>query len=333
MHNKREEKVVHENLHNETEIRPFLLGEMPAEARSAFEEKFIADESLFEQISIAEDELIESYLRGTLSPAEKISFEREFLSTEPRRRRVRFARTMLAKLAEQNELVAAKKTETMTNPSVWDKLANFFKFPKLVFGAALTLLILIFGGWLLLRNTNQPEIAGQTSPPTVEPSQNQNLPLNRNAAVNLNTNATQQNVPDNKNDLPNDNRTAPNVNQNPDRLKQDSPAVTPVLALFTGATRANGKISTLNFPENAVGAKLRLNLESQDYKIYSVEIVNPDGKLIFKNSNLKSQNSKINFFIPAQKLQTGDYIVKLSALNWQHENESVADYAFRVKRK
>ena len=115
--------------------------------------------------------------------------------------------------------------------------------------------------------------------------------------------------------------------------KQDSIGVAPVLALFAGTVRAEGKMSELNLPKNAPGANLQLNLESQDYKIYRVEIADPDGNLILQNNNLKAKNSKINLFVPAQKLQKGDYIVKLSALNPQNENESVADYSFRVNRK
>ncbi|HEY0429805.1 MAG TPA: hypothetical protein VGC76_18625 [Pyrinomonadaceae bacterium] len=327
--------MVQENLHNETEIRRFLLGEMPADARTAFEERFVADESLFEQISVTEDELIEAYVRGTLSPAEKTNFEREFLSTETRRRRVRFARAMLDKLAVVNEIAAAKKTETATtNPSFLDKLTAFFKFPQIALGAALALLILIFGGWLLLRNPNRQEIAGLTTPTPsnkiIESNQNQNSPSNENRTVHSNINAG-QNVSSNKNDLPNVNQPAPSPTS--DREKEKSAAPAPILALFAGGTRASGKMSELNLPKNAAGARLELNLESLDYKNYSIEIVNPDGDLIFKNSRLKARNSKINFFVPAQKLQTGDYIVKLSALNPQAETESVADYAFRVNRK
>ncbi len=162
--------MVQENTHNETEIRRFLLGEMPETERSAFEQNFVADENLFEQISVAEDELIESYIRATLSPAEKTMFEREFLSTESRRRRVAFTRTMLDKLKNENEIAVAKKTETVDgNPSVWNSIIEFFKTPKLAFGAAFALLILIFGGWFLLKNPNQPEIAKQITPtPTAE---------------------------------------------------------------------------------------------------------------------------------------------------------------------
>ena len=89
----------------------------------------------------------------------------------------------------------------------------------------------------------------------------------------------------------------------------------------------------LNLQKNASGVNLQLNFESRDYKIYQVEIVNPDGKLVFRNNRLIAGNSKINFFVPAAKLRQGDYMVKLSALNSQNEDESVADYYFRILQK
>lgn len=330
--------MVQENTHNETEIRRFLLSEMTEDERNAFEERFVADESLFEQISATEDELIESYVRGTLSSSEKTIFEREFLSTESRRRRVAFMRTMLGKINEGNQIAAAKKTETAseTHPSVWNSIIEFFKTPKFVFGAAFAILVLIFGGWFLLRNSNQTEIAKQITPtPTAEvikPNPNQNAAINENNSVNANTN-TAKNIAENKNDFPNMNQATPNTNQNSNIPKQTSNPATPILALFAGGVRSEGKMPELNLPKNASGANLQLNLESQDYKIYSIEIVNPDGNSIFKNGKLKARNSKINLFVPAQKLPVGEYMVKLSALNPKGEIESVADYSFRVNRK
>lgn len=331
--------MTQENLHNETEIRRFLLGELPADARIAFEERFVADESLFEQISVAEDELIESYLRETLSPVEKKVFEREFLSTESRRQRVAFTRTMLGKLNEENKIAAAKKTETAAkNSSVWDSIAIFFKTPKLAFGAAFALLFLVFGFWFLTLKSSKSEIevARQITPtPTaeiIEPNPNKNAATNQNNSTDPNTNA-EVNVPENRNDLPNTNRTAPNKNQNSNLPNQPSKPITPILALFAGGVRGEGKMPELNLPKNASGANLQLNLESQDYKIYSIEIVNPDGNSIFKTGKLKARNSKINFLVPAQKLPVGEYIVKLFALNPKGETESVADYSFRVNRK
>lgn len=332
--------MIQNEFKTEAEVRGFLLGEMSETERSAFEERFVADADLFEQMRVVEDELIESYIRGTLPAAQKEKFERAFLTTERRRSRVEFTRSMLDKLAGQKEVAAVKKTETAAaHPSVWDSIANFFKTPQLAFGAAFALLVLIFGGWFLLRNPNQTEIVQQTTPTptvqisqTIQPDANQSLPANENVSVNSNSRPPEK-IPDNKNVSPNVNRETPNKNQNSNTQKQTSTAPAPVLALFAGTVRAEGKIAELNLPKDASGANLQLNLESQDYKIYLVEILNPDGSAVFQSRKLKANNSKINLFVPAAKLARGDYVIKLSALNPQKEIESVADYAFRVNRK
>ncbi len=167
-------------LNNEADARRFLLGEMSGDEREAFEEKFVADEVLFEQTRVIEDELIESYIRETLPVAEKEKFERSFLTTERRRERVEFTRAMFDKLTERKESVAVKKTETAAAaPSVWDAIANFFKTPSLVFGAVSAILLAVFGGWFLLKNSNNQEIARQINPTptatieTIQPNSNQ----------------------------------------------------------------------------------------------------------------------------------------------------------------
>lgn len=336
--------MVQDNTHNETEVRRFLLGEMPENERSAFEARFVADESLFEQISATEDELIESYVRGTLSTAEQTIFEREFLSTEPRRRRVAFTRAMLNKINKESKLAAVKKTEpaNAAQPSVFDSIKNLFKTPTLAFGAVAVALIAVFGVWILLKNSNQTEIAKQTTPTPTAETGNQNLnqsqSANQNDAPSQNINAA-QNASENTNGVPNASQVIENQNQNANRnsnsnsKKQNSVAPAPVLALFAGTVRSEGKTNSLDLPRNASGATLQLNLESVDYRNYSVEIVDPDGARIFVNNNLKPRGKKINFFVPAARIATGDYIVKLSARNSGNETESVADYTFRVKRQ
>ena len=318
---------------NETKIRRFFLGELSETERTAFEENFIADESLFEQIQVVEDELIESYTCGTLAETDKAKFERNFLITEKRRQRVAFTRSMLDKLAENRESAVAKKTETTAaNYSVWNSIADFFKTPKLAFGAAFALFLAAFGGWFLLNDSNKPEVVRNITPtPTVEiiqPDANQTVPPIQNFAVNSNA-KTPKNETNANNSAPK--KETPNVNSNAQRTQPA--AVNPVLALFAGTIRSEGKTKTLNLPENAENVSFQLNLESIDYKIYRAEIVNADGKLVAKSGNLRTGKSKINFAVPARKLVKGDYLVKLSALNPNNETESVADYTFRVNRK
>lgn len=327
------EIVIQDELKIEAEIRRFLFGEMLEDERSAFEESFIADEDLFERMRVAEDELIESYVRRTLSVNETEKFEQNFLTTKLRRARVAFTRTMVSKLSAQKEIAVIEKAETAAiNSSFWNSAANFFKIPKFASGTAFALLILAFGFWFLVLKPakNETEIVQQTTPtPTIQTIEsNQNLPANENNAVNANTNIPGNNSAD-KNTAPQVNRDTANKNVS----KPESVRTAPILALFAGTTRSDGKTAELNLPKNARGANLQLNLENLDYKIYSAEIVDPDGGLILKNKNLKTKNSKIILFVSAGKLQRGDYIVKLSALNSDNESESIADYTFRVNRK
>lgn len=321
--------------HNETEMRRFLLGEMHEDERSAFEKNFVADEELFEKLRVCEDELIESYVRGTLKETSRKEFEKCFLTTAKRRERVDFTRRMIAKLPEfgvferENEVFATRKS------SILSSIIELFKTPKFAFGTAFAILLLIFGGWVLLRNPVVPqnEIAGQIKPiPTVQkneqipPDSNLDLSENENVSVKSNVAAPEKNPV-------NTNKKTNTANENSEKPKQKTVESTPFLALFAGSVRSEGKMSELQLPENASGANLQLNLESQDYKIYQIEIVDPDGRSIFQNQRLKAEKSKINFFVPAQKLRKGDYIIKVSALNAQNENESVADYFFRVDPK
>lgn len=319
----------------ETDARRFLLGDLSGGEQLAFEENFIADADLFERVRVVEDELIESYVRETLAPAERAKFEKCFLATDARRRRVAFTRTMLDELAARQERAVVVAEVEAAKPTVWDSIAALFKTPSLAFGAAFALLVLIFGGWLLLRNQKTVEVARQTTPtPTIKKIEtNANIisPPNENASVNSNEVAPEKNS-DNKNiAAPNVNRETPKRNPNPNPPTQN--IITPTLALFAGMTRADGKMPELNLPKGARTANLRLNLESQDYKIYRAAVVDVDGKVVWQNEKLKAKKSKINFHVPAEKLLRGDYLVKVSADNPRGASEPVADYAFRVNRK
>lgn len=311
-----------ENLYNETEIRRFLLGELEEKERTAFEAKFLADEDFFAQIRVVEDELIEDYVRGTL--AEKDKFEREFLTTKKRRERVAFMRAMIAKLSEKPQKVEAKTP-------FFAPLIEFFRQPKFVFGAAFAILALVFGFWFLA--IRKPvEIVQQITPtPRIEIKTNQtaivNPPTNQTTNENVSVNA---NLPE-KRESNKANSTNANI-ETPKKPEEKPKEIVsnPVLALFAGGVRSEGKTNELNLPRNAQGASLVLNLESQDYQTYRAEIVDQNGSVIYRSGKLRARNSKINAFVPSKNLKRGDYILKLYGFNPQNEEESAADFQFRV---
>ena len=73
--------------------------------------------------------------------------------------------------------------------------------------------------------------------------------------------------------------------------------LTPVLALFAGGVRGEGTTPELNLPRDAPGANLQLHLERQDFKIYRVEIVDPEGGLTFRSNNLIFFKQLSSYFI------------------------------------
>jgi CHAT domain-containing protein len=85
----------------ERSIRKFLLNELGEdESRRQIEERLMFDPDFFGELEAAEEELIDDYLRGSLSERERDDFKRHFLSTRERHEKLSFARTFNAYLSK-----------------------------------------------------------------------------------------------------------------------------------------------------------------------------------------------------------------------------------------
>ena len=72
----------------------YLLGDLSEKERTNLEERFFADDAEFQEMEIAEGELIDRYVRSELSATDRQQFER-MLRTSPRLlERVEFARIL-----------------------------------------------------------------------------------------------------------------------------------------------------------------------------------------------------------------------------------------------
>lgn len=322
-------------LENEKLIKRFLFGEMAEEERFDFEERFVTDKNLFEEIKAVEDDLIEKYVRGWMNPAEQSRFEKHFLTTEKRRDRVEFSRQFINKIAEQAVSVPVKKNAELTaeNISVWDKFAAWFLTPKIAMSGALALIIAVLGSWFFYQNlrSETPEIVKNQNNENLEkpiPTLTPTPTILPEIPANNEVNNSNENV----NKTPEKPEVEIEKTPTPIKTPVQKTAPNPVLALFSGTVRSDGKNNVLNLPKEAKAATLQLNLESNDYKIYSAQLTDANGNVIFQRAGLNARNSKINFTIPAANLKRGDYIIKLSGRNNAGENESVADFQFRVNQ-
>jgi hypothetical protein len=102
-------------------IRDYLLGRLdPAsEIVERLDELMLTNIQFTERLGVIEDEIIEEYLEGTLSPAEKQSVESHFLRPRERQRKLQNARLLTARLAsattapEGNELLQIKASSNL----------------------------------------------------------------------------------------------------------------------------------------------------------------------------------------------------------------------------
>lgn len=88
------------NLDDEKWIKSYLLGELSQEEAQRLEERLLRDDDFVEHMRLTEDELVEDYVRDSLSPHERERFKTYFLSTPRRRRKLMFVER-LSKLASE----------------------------------------------------------------------------------------------------------------------------------------------------------------------------------------------------------------------------------------
>src|SRR5215208_5874604 len=126
-------------------IRLYLLGNLDERGKDAFEQRLFADDEFLEEVMAAEDQLIDDFLTGDLTPYEVAMFEKNFLVTEERRQKLRLGKT-LRTYAKQAIVPVAK---AKTSPARWNWRQWFS--PSILRPAAVAAVILIgvFGIWRL----------------------------------------------------------------------------------------------------------------------------------------------------------------------------------------
>ncbi len=144
-------------------VQQYLLGLLPPERLPALEERLLTDEAFFNELLIAEEELIDRYLAGQVYGAEREGFESHFLLPPERRKKLRFARTLrrcvAAKGAVEVEVAAESPEKKREAARPFERRPTFLstlrgRSPALTASmAAAALLLLLVGSWVWLSGT------------------------------------------------------------------------------------------------------------------------------------------------------------------------------------
>jgi hypothetical protein len=161
-------------------LRRYLLGDLPKNESEDIDLQIIESDGFEDDVILSEEDLIEDYLDGSLSPREQLLFRNNFLTSTDRQDRVRelallkeYARTSAQK-HDLNFSSSLPKTNTNRGLNVFGLHLN------LSYGLAFLVLVIVTstGLWMLLRNTTssaEQELAALNKQDLSELSKLQNV--------------------------------------------------------------------------------------------------------------------------------------------------------------
>lgn len=128
-------------------LKKYFLGLLNPTDSEQVELRIFEDDAFEEELIQAEQNLIEDYLNASLTNQEIIAFNHNYLSTKERRYQVEFIR-LLKNYSQKKPIVEEKK-------GFFEQLKTFINRPKLAFGFAALVLVVLLGVSLLIFNGSQ----------------------------------------------------------------------------------------------------------------------------------------------------------------------------------
>lgn len=300
-------------------LRRYFLGDLPQGVRVRLEDRYLVDVELFEELLAAENDLIDAYVRGELTEAETQQFEMEYLKSPERRDRLDFARALSQVSALGDETLTSQRGSLWKK--IWAALSIRHGIPQWVLAAAVVVIV-ASGSWLLVLNKRLRD--------GLEHAQAGQAELRREE------NALRQQIAESKG-TPKD--QVHENQQGSDVAKLEPPmGLEMTLRLTPGIARSTGiPPKTLDLSPPISQVRLQLMLDRGDYQTYEAVLLTADGKELSRERELKIQpmggSTVVALRIPAQSIDAGDYIVRLTGRTADGGDEDVAAYSFRVLRR
>ena len=306
----------------------YLLGAVSPAERENIESEYLVDEDVFEQMLIAEDELVDAYARGELSDQERGQFEKNFLTSERGRDRVHFSQALAGAVSDARPV--AKGVEPSPSPSFFEALwAGLTGFR--VAGVAFAVLLVAAFSWLLLeRMSMRAELQGLRAERARLTEQSNQLQRVADAERARNAELAAQlaeRVPE------------PVTTEPPKGVVQRPSEDIIAFNISPGSVRGSGG-TKLAVPRSAKLIRLTLSFERpSSHQEYRAAIETADGNTVWRNDSFGSRSNatasdRISLpTIPVSALQPGDYVLLLTGKRADGNFESVANYSFRISRK
>jgi hypothetical protein len=313
--------------------RQFLLGKLSEEESLKIEEDYFTGKNLFEDILEAENDLIDDYAMGKLSPEDKIRFERRLLLNPKQRRRLEFAETLVEYASDQP---LAGESKFSAGNSSWISIFSQLFSNKSVLSLSFSVAALIvFGGgiWLVLdKSDSESERVDKIAvSQSQEPSRSESP---QTTIATKNTGEIADSKPHTAASPQKNVQSQPEPQTKQEKTSRKQPPVIYSLILSPGLTRDSGTSQRFTVPAKTDFINMRLKFEERGFSSYSAVLETVEGRQVWSGSKLKARKDEkfVTFQIPSKLLKKSDYILTLKGLKNDGIYENIEDYTFTVYR-
>jgi hypothetical protein len=311
-------------------IERYLLGEISAAERAELENEYLVDGAKYDQVCRIEDDLLDRYARGALSPADRERVERQYLANPWRRRHLDFAKAFAQVIDEEPS--ARSATKRSTGASWRSQLAALPRGLRLALGMtpAIAVLLLVLGGaWLAIETSRlRARLAGAQA--EVE---EQRLRAQTQTRQITELEAQYKRLAEEHERLQAQLQAVQNTGQ---PASHTAPAF---LALSVDDLRNSGaqEPQALVIPRGATDARLRLYLPEHAFPTYRAALLTADGIEVFSKYGLRPRADRAGDFVimnlPASKFRDGDNVLELSGISPTGQVELLGKSLIKVRRR
>jgi hypothetical protein len=288
--------------HLDDRLTRYLLGELPDAEAEQLDEQSIADDDVADRLRVAETDLIDAYVRGTLPAQTRKRFESHYLASPARRAKVAFAQRFLRAIDAAAPSVAITRPTTLSRVVVW----------ALTTAAAL----LLTTGGLVMRNVALSH--------DVKSAVARAAGADRHAAE-LADQLSEQ-------------RRAANAARQELSAARATPPATGLALVLLPETRGTAPVAIIAVPLGSTVVPLDLRLDTAGAPEYEVALKDPatDGTLWRGRAGGPAPNRTPAFVsvqIPAHLLKAQHYSLDAFEARNGRQGAFVASYAFEVVRR
>jgi hypothetical protein len=302
-------------LSNHQLLTGYLLGSLSDEETARLDELSITDDEFAARLTVAENDLVDSYVRRELSPEAEAEFRSAYLTSPKRREKVVFAETLLRfqrKAATAPNVMRAGLQEK--RESSW---RNFpIRLPIVQWIAAGAVIALLMASvFLVTRNRELRQRLSQSqSEQTILAQQTQALQRQLEA------------------------RTRAQVTGRPEGSEQPIDHLKVAAFILLPSLRGASPIPIVSVSRDTDLVVLKLQLEPSDFVKYRVEIEDMASRQpVWHGADLKplsdGQRQAVSFALRPNFLKPGNYLIRLQGIRATGSAELFSTYPFKTLLK